>query len=113
MADFSVLVMLTELANLNYLISAGLGFLVGLSINYWLSIKWIFTHRSVEKKHNEFLIFMIIGLIGLLINEISIWFLTEFISFHYTISKILTTIVVYLWNFGVRKYVLFTDREKA
>ncbi len=110
MADFTTLIFLTEFHGVNYLFSAGVGFLVGLIINYILSIVWVFSESSYENKMIEFIFFLSIGLIGLGLNELLIWILTEKVKTHYLVSKITTTALIYFWNFFVRKYLVFKKR---
>jgi len=106
--DFGSLVFLTEVFEIHYLISAAISFILGLLTNYALSIFWVFPKRTLADKRIEFLIFSIIGLIGLGLNEVTIWFFTEFIHFHYLISKMFSTVIVFFWNFFVRKKFLFS-----
>lgn len=106
--DFSSLFFLTEVIKIHYLISAAIAFTLGLLTNYSLSIIWVFPQRTLNNKRIEFLIFSIIGLVGLGLNEGIIWFFTEMIHFHYLLSKILSTVVVFSWNFLARKKMLFT-----
>lgn len=105
--DFGSLFILTEFFHVYYLISAAIAFLLGLTTNYFLSILWVFDKRTVQSRWIEFCIFGFIGLIGLGLNELIIWFFTEKIRFHYLISKIISTIIVYCWNFFARKLTLF------
>lgn len=105
--DFGSLFFLTEFVKINYLISAAIAFLLGLITNYLLSTLWVFSKRTVADKKIEFLVFSIIGLVGLGLNEAMIWFFTEFANFHYLISKMFSTVVVFLWNFFARKKILF------
>lgn len=106
--DFVTLFMLTEFFKVFYLISAAFGFIFGLIVNYALSISWVFSKRASNDKRVEFLIFSIIGLIGLGLNELIIWFFTEEVHCHYLLSKVVSTIVVFLWNFFARKKILFS-----
>ncbi len=105
--DFGTLYILTEFAGLHYLLSAGIAFILGLLTNYFLSIKWVFASRVIRDKKLEFIIFTVIGLIGLGLNELFLWIFTSLSGLHYLVSKILTAILVYLWNFFVRKLILF------
>jgi putative flippase GtrA len=105
--DFASLFALTHFGHIHYLISAGVAFLIGLTVNYVLCVRWVFTRRSVGDKRLEFLVFAVIGLVGLGLNEAFIWFFTEMAGFHYLTSKITSTVFVYLWNFFARKYSLF------
>ena len=105
--DFSSLFILTEYVNIYYLTSAAIAFSLGLITNYSLSILWVFDKRSVGNKYIEFIIFSLIGMVGLLLNEFFIWFFTEIALLHYLWSKVISTFFVYLWNFTVRKILLF------
>lgn len=105
--DFGALYILTEFAHLHYLLSAGIAFLLGLLTNYILSIRWVFATRIIRDKKLEFIIFAVIGLIGLGLNELFLWIFTDLLVIHYLVSKILTAMIVYMWNFFVRKLILF------
>ncbi len=105
--DFGSLFILTEFFNIYYLVSATISFLLGIVVNYYLSIAWVFEKRSTDSKQLEFIIFASIGLIGLSLNIFFIWYFTEMVKMHYLISKMISTTLVYLWNFSIRKLVLF------
>lgn len=105
--DFGTLFLLTEYLNLHYLVSAAIAFILGLVTNYFLSIVWVFTKHSVSDKRIEFIVFALIGLAGLGLNELFLWLFTDLAGMYYLISKILTAVLVYLWNFFVRKLILF------
>jgi putative flippase GtrA len=106
--DFGSLFFLTEVVKIHYLVSAAIAFILGLLTNYALSIFWVFSKRTLANKRTEFLVFSMIGLVGLGLNEVIIWFFTESMHFHYLISKIFSTVVVFLWNFTARKKILFS-----
>jgi putative flippase GtrA len=105
--DFSTLFVFTEIFAIYYLISAAIAFLLGLATNYFLSIFWVFHKHTMSNRWHEFGIFALIGIVGLGLNEFFIWFFTEHIHFHYLLSKIVSTVFVYLWNFFARKFILF------
>ncbi len=107
--DFSLLWLLTDIIKFNYLFSAALAFIAGLFVNYIISILWIFTGKGLKNKKVEFGIFALIGVVGLLFNELFIWLFTEIAGFYYLISKVFSTAIVYFWNFFARKYILYKD----
>ncbi len=106
--DFSCLFFLTSYCHLHYLVSAAIAFLVGLAVNYILSVAWVFNRRRMDSRLSEFVVFALIGLGGLLLNEVFIWFFTEVLLLFYLVSKAISTVLVYLYNFLVRKFVLFS-----
>ncbi|HEY3442548.1 MAG TPA: GtrA family protein [Paludibaculum sp.] len=105
--DFGTLYALTESARLHYLASAAIAFVLGLIANYALSRAWVFQRRTLSSTSLEFAAFTAIGVIGLGLNEAGLWLLTERAHLHYMASKVITAGVVFLWNFGARKALLF------
>lgn len=106
-ADFAVLISLTEILKLNYLISAALGFLTGILVNYILSTIWVFNNRKLNNKMFEISLYILTGIFGLLLNELVIWFFTDIFQFYYVFSKTIAFVLVYITNFYVRKNILF------
>ena len=109
LGDFMALYGFTEWAQINYLYSACLGFVLGVFINYLLSIYWVFPARRVKNHYMEFLLFVIIGLMGISLNLAILYGLTEELQIYYLYSKIIATVVIFIFNFGVRKIYLFTQ----
>ena len=107
--DYFILVLLTEYAHINHLSSAIASFIVGLLINYNLSIKFVFRESKLSDKRTEFIIFSIIGVFGLLLTVTLMWLLTDFLSVHYVISKAVAVVTVFFLNFYARKIILFKD----
>ena len=111
LADFGTLFLLTEFLHVQYLVSAGVAFVFGLTINYFLSVLWVFNSRTLENRFMEFLLFAVIGLVGLGLTELFLWILTDIFLIYYLFSKIITTVVVYFWNFFARKFILFNKQK--
>jgi len=107
--DFSTLFTLTEYFKINYLVSAAIAFVFGLLINYMLSVIWVFS-STMKNRWLEFLLFAIIGLVGLVLNEFFIYILTDVLLIYYLFSKIITTCIVYFWNFFARKTIIFNNK---
>ena len=111
LVDFGTLFFLTEFFHIHYLVSAGIAFIFGLTINYFLSVLWVFSCRTMESRLLEFFLFALIGLVGLVSTELFLWILTDILLIYYLLSKIITTIVVYFWNFFARKLMLFNKQK--
>jgi putative flippase GtrA len=105
--DFGLYVALTEMLGWHYLVSATLAFCAGLATIYFLSIWWIFRHRRVGRSTHEFALFAGIGAVGLLLTAIVLYLLTDVVGLDYRLSKIAAAAIVFLFNFGCRKYFLF------
>ncbi len=115
--DFAFLCLLTEFASLYYLLAACLAFMAGIAVNYALSISWVFDHRNLDNKVHEFAIFTVIGIVGLAFNAALMWSFTEVAGLHYLGSKVIAAALIFLFNFGARKILLFSigggDRRQA
>jgi putative flippase GtrA len=111
LVDFGLLIFLTEYFHIYYLLSAGIAFVVGLVVNYYLSVRWVFNNRVVQNRIVEFLVFALIGMVGLGLNELFLWIFTDKLLIHYIFSKVITTFIVYFWNFFARKLLLFNQQK--
>jgi putative flippase GtrA len=106
--DFGTLYLFTDHLHIHYLLSAAMAFVLGLITNYILSIMWVFHTRSMDDRRKEFFVFAVIGAVGLGFNELFIWFFTETAGLHYLVSKLISTVFVFFWNFFARKKILFS-----
>jgi putative flippase GtrA len=107
LVDFSSLFIFTEYFKLYYLLAAAIGFIFGLGINYVFSNYWVFKRRTLKSRWLEFFIFCSIGIVGLGLNELLMYLFTTMLYWHYLISKSVATILIYLWNFFTRKFILY------
>jgi putative flippase GtrA len=107
--DYGLLYFLTEYANFYYILSASISFIVGLIVNYILSTKWIFRKSRLKNTVLEFIIYGIIGILGLILNNILLYIFTDFFQIYYMISKLITAVLVMGWNFVGRRIILFNN----
>jgi putative flippase GtrA len=105
--DFGVLALLTEAARLHYLFSAAISFLLGTTLSWILSVLWVFEVRTRSSKAVEYGLFVLVGVIGLGLNEALLWLLTDRWGVYYLLSKTIAASLVFFWNFGMRKTLLF------
>lgn len=111
--DFGVLVLLTEAAGLHYLVSAGISFLLGTTVSYVLSVVLVFPSRRFSSRAVEYALFIVVGAVGLGLNEALLWVLTERLAIFYLASKLIAAAIIFFWNFGARKFLLFPRRGGA
>lgn len=91
---FTVLFILTEIFSMYYLISAGIGFIVGTLITYTFSIFWVFDTKIFVNRQIELGLFILLSFIGLLLTELFMWVFTEFSRIYYLFSKIISSALV-------------------
>lgn len=109
--NIGLLYICTDLLKVYYLISNVIGFMGGLSVNYLLSKKLVFAAEEQINKTLEFTIYAAIGVVGLGLDTLLMWIFTSKMGIYYLISKIISTALVFIWNFGARK-VLYIILEK-
>lgn len=106
-ADYGTLFLLTHYAGMHYLWSAAVAFAIGLTVNYLLSISWVFNRNRSAKPWVEFMVFTLIGVVGIGLNELIMYVATDLLSMHYMLSKLISTALVFCWNFFARKLIIF------
>lgn len=104
--DYGLLAFCTEILHINYLVSATIGFTVSVVFNYLASMRYVFTHKEEMSRRREFIIFVVLSIVGLVINNAILWAGVELLHVHYLIVKIFATAVVMVWNFVTRKIFL-------
>ena len=104
--DYGLLALLTEVFGVNYLVSATISFTVSVIFNYLASMRYVFTHKEDMSRRREFVIFVVLSAIGLIINNLCMWAGVELLGIHYLITKIVATAIVMIWNFVTRKIFL-------
>lgn len=109
--DYGVMVFLTEVFQIDYLVSGGISFTVSVIVNYILSITFVFETDKDKNKLKEFVVFVFLSVIGLGINEACMWLAVEAAGIYYMISKIGATAVVMVYNFVTRK--IFIEKNKS
>ena len=122
--DYGTLMLLVEVFDFNAKLAAVIAFILGLLVNYVLSTLWIFRNSKIKNRLAEFAAFAVIGVIGLGINELIIWLFDDVIAprrpiefipedKYYLIGKLVSTAIVFIWNFAARKFIIFNKNSKA
>ena len=88
-------------------IGAGVGFAIGLVVNYVLSTRWVFRQRAVTNRSWEFVIFAAIGVFGLGMTLLIVETLHVRFGVWELIAKGVAVVIVFGWNFLARKICLF------
>ncbi len=99
------------------ILATAVGFILGLVFNYILSLIWVFQsarNSNKGKTVGAFLIFAVIGVIGLLLTEGGMKLGTMWLGEqYYMVVKIFVAGVVLIWNYVARKILIFKDDTKA
>lgn len=107
--DFGILVLLVELVSLNHLLANIFSYSVGTTVNYLLSVYWVFATRNMKSRSIEFTTFAAVGVVGFVISEGCMFLGVNVIGLEYTVTKALSVFFTLCWNFTFRKLLLFRD----
>lgn len=115
--DYAIMVGLTELVGIPSLISSGCSYTISTIVNYILSVTIVFDADKRANKAVQFIVFVILSLIGLGINQLCMWggtawleslmeqsqALASYSQYAYMVVKIFATAIVMVYNFITRK----------
>lgn len=109
--DYGIMALLTEVFSVNYLLSTTISFIISVIFNYIMSIFWVFDVDQDKNKRTVFTVFIVLSVIGLLLNDLFMWVFVDGMMIHYLIAKIIATFLVMIYNFITRK--LFLEKRET
>lgn len=104
--DYVSLFCFKEFIGLSVLVSAALAFTISVVYNYLASVKWVFNVNKEKSAKKNFIIFIVLSIVGLIITEIIMWLGSDVMGINYLIVKIVATAIVMVFNFITRKIFL-------
>lgn len=111
--DFGIMNLLHYGLDLNILIANTSGFIVSLIFNYVASMKYVFAHKEGMSRRREFIIFVVLSVIGLALNDGIVLALNAGLGLEANIAKICATALVMVYNFVTRKIFLEGRRPNS
>lgn len=110
--DALTLVILVSGFRGDYLLAACIGFIAGLIVNYYLGLKFVFSGVN-QATAKDFFKVAAIALVGLVLTEAGMFIGVEAIGLHYFVAKAVTAAIVFVWNFGARKTLVYGERRPS
>jgi len=110
--DFGVLVILNELLHIGVLVSSAISFCISVAVNYILSMTFVFKSKN-QDKIREFIIFVLLSVGGLCLNQLILWIGIKFTDVYYLIVKLFALVVVPVYNFITRKIILEKKKNES
>ena len=110
-ADYLTLLLLKESCDLHYLFAVPVAFVVGVAVNYLVGVLFVF-RRGNWSMRMELSLFVIISLLALAVTELSMFLLTDLLRVDYRVSRVLSGVVTYLFNFFSRRMILYRHQNK-
>lgn len=109
--DYLLLIFMVEVIGIYYMFSATVSFAVSTIFNYIFSMLWVFKIERLNK-HRNFVIFILLSIIGLVINQVIMYVFVEKFKVYYIITKLIATAVVMIWNFTTKKIHLEKNEKR-
>ena len=104
--DFSITFICKEKLKIQKYLSNALGFSVAATTNWLLNRIWTFSSNNPQILA-EYFRFFAVSLIGLCINTLILWLLTDKAKLNFYISKIGAIGVTTIWNFLANNFFTF------
>lgn len=95
--NLSLLYILTDIVGIFYMLSGILAIFISLVINFILNDKFSFKHKS-SSAPRRFVKYASITSIGVIINIVTLYILTQYIGIFYVLSSFIGICFAYLWN---------------
>ncbi|MCS6981550.1 MAG: GtrA family protein [Flavobacteriales bacterium] len=105
--DFAVTWLLKEKLHINAYMANSVGFVCAASNNWLLNRIWTFRNRNPQLIR-QYLLFMLISVIGLGLNNLVVWFCSEVVGINFYLAKLAAVGVVMFWNFGANYKITFS-----
>lgn len=105
--DFAVFSLL-ESIGLYYIVANCASVLVGISTSFILNRRYNFKVKDNTTK--RFAIFLLVGLLGLFVSNIILYFCIEQIDLDKMLSKVLSILLVVFFQFLLNKYITFKNK---
>lgn len=99
---------LNEIFSINYLFSTTIAFIFSTFVNWLLGRALLFKKKN-EKMYKELINIYIVSIIGLLMNLFFMWILINKMNYSAFFSKIISTGIIFIWNFMIRKFVIYNN----
>lgn len=104
--DFVCLYIFKEFLHFDVILANTISFTISVIYNYIASVTWVFDVDKRKNKKLQFILFVVFSVVGLLINNVIIYILTDKMNIYYLVSKVVATLFTMVFNFITRKSFL-------
>jgi len=98
LVDYALTFLCKEKLKFNKYLSNSIGFVIAASSNYILNRIWTFGSVN-DNITTEYFSFILVSVVGLLINNAILWIVHEKMKFNFYLSKLAAIGVATFWNF--------------
>jgi putative flippase GtrA len=109
---YGLLIFLVQAIGIGAVVASSAGALLGACINY--SLNYRLTFRSTTRHMETIFKFVVVAIVGLLLNTLFMWVGVDLLHVQYLIGQVITTGLILIWSFLCNRFWTFhqrTDRE--
>ena len=107
-ADITVLTTLVNVAGWHYLLASIAAFAAGSLVSYAISARFVFRDHVVANKALELGYFVALGLVGLLVNSVTLFIAVGTAGMGLVTAKMIAAVCTFGANFTLRRSLLFS-----
>ncbi len=104
--DWLLYFILYNYVKLSPLLANIISYTISTLYSYVVSVKFVFNVNKGNSKKKNFIIFVTLSVIGLLLSEGLIYLMVNVFNLHKMLAKIISTAIVMFFNFVSKKYFL-------
>ena len=108
--DLGIYAGLIYLMDWAYLSAGAISFIFSTYVNYSLSIRHVFEQSVRFSPKVEILMIYIVSGIGLANHQLILYGCVDELRMHEVSGKVAAMVVVFFWNFLIRKYYIFYEK---
>jgi putative flippase GtrA len=106
LTTYLVLILLVEIWHMNVILASVLGYIAGIAVNYKLN--YGFTFRSARQHRIVIPKFILVALVGLLLNTGLMYVAVIWVGIHYVLAQLAAVAIVLIWSFTINRLWVFT-----
>eukprot|EP01133_Synstelium_polycarpum_P004880 gene4880-5669_t len=103
--DFSLTWFFKDVLHFNKFVANGIGFTAAVISNYFINKLWTFKNK--DKIGKQLAAFMLVSLIGLMLNSFFIYLFNNQLLLNFYLSKAIAVVLVFFWNFSANYFFVF------
>jgi putative flippase GtrA len=99
--------------DIHYLIAGAISFVFSTLVNYHLGIRFLFKKNTRFSSTKEMALIYIVSGLGLTFHQLILYTAVSHMGIQLILAKIITMGIVFFWNYSVRTYYIFAEREAS
>jgi dolichol-phosphate mannosyltransferase len=112
--NVAILFFLTSILGIYYIFSAVLSYLFLTALSFYLNENWTFhsvTNHTRKKISHRIMSYYFISISGMILNITILFLLTDYGNVYYLHSSIISSCLVFLWNFSLNEKITWNGKQ--